>query len=260
MKGISVIIPCYNKVEITKKCVQSFLSTEADNIEYIFIDNASTDETARYLLEISQQKKDTFKCILNNENLGIVGAFNQGTKHSLYDIVVFMHNDVIIHNENWPELISSFFSNHPEAGIVGLYGAKRIRKDGSFMGRGIVHSKLIEGNLKEQYTEVSIVDGLFMALRKDVLNKIGGFDTRFNVHYYDKDISMSAIKAGYKNYVINIPFTHKGGSSRSQLKNQTDNTLREEMKKLFLEKWKSELPLDVRGKKERIKDWLKKYV
>ncbi len=256
MEGVSVIVPCFNKLDITKELVYSLQSIPFDKVEFVFIDNGSTDGTVEYL----RQLKANFRCCLNRENLGLVKAFNQGATFAKYETVVFMHNDVIIHDSSWPERIIGFFNEHPEAGVVGLYGAKRIRKDGSYMGRGIVHAKLNEANLQKEYVEVAVIDGLFMALKKDVFEKIGGFDPDYVMHYYDKDISLRALTAGFKNYVINIPFTHKGGSTRSLIKIQKDNELRARMKEVFLKRWHRELPVDVRTIGERFVDWLRKYV
>ncbi len=158
-------------------------------------------------------------------------------------------------------LIRDFILKTSNAGIVGLYGAMLIRQNGSFTGRGIVHSKLNTDNLRSDYTKVAGVDGLLMAIQREVCNDIGRFDERYTLqHYYDKDLSLKTYTAGYTNFVINIPFIHKGAETRSSLKIEEDLALRNEMKKLFLEQWKTCLPVDVRTKSERMRDWIKKFV
>jgi GT2 family glycosyltransferase len=256
MEGLSVIVPCYNKVELTRDCAGSFAQIKFPNIEFIFVDNGSTDDTVGFLKTLAGK----FRYCQNQENIGLIRAFNQGASHARYGTLVFMHNDVIIHDMNWPDRIADFFKTRDDTGIVGVYGARKIRKDGSFLGRGIVHSKVENGNLKQDYMEVAVVDGLFMAMKKEVYGEMGKFDERYTMHYYDKDISLEAHKRGYRNYVLNVPFTHVGAGTRSTVETEADAALRDEMNCIFVEKWKNYLPLDVRTTGERIKDWVKKYV
>jgi GT2 family glycosyltransferase len=256
MEGISVIIPCFNKLELTRDCVNSLNQVKDSDIEFILIDNGSTDGTADFLKTLTKK----FRCCLNQENLGMVRAFNLGASMGKYDSFVFVHNDVIIHDMDWPVKIKNYLNHGESIGVVGLYGARKIRKDASFHGRGIVHSKLEYGNMRHDYIEVAVVDGLFMAMKKKIYEKIGKFDEGYTMHYYDKDISLKSHKSGYRNYVLNIPFTHIGAGTRSTVKAESDNALRDKMNKNFVNRWSDYLPLDVRTKGERIKDWLKKYV
>jgi GT2 family glycosyltransferase len=256
MEGLSVIVPCYNKVELTRDCAGSFDRIRLPDIEFIFVDNGSTDDTVGFLKTLTGR----FRSCQNQENIGLIRAFNQGAAMAIYGTLVFMHNDVIIHDRKWPERIADFLRTSNDAGIVGFYGAQRIRRDGSFTGRTIVHSKLDTGNIQSDFREVAVVDGLFMAMKKETYEEIGKFDEKYTMHYYDKDISLEAHKRGYRNYVLNVPFTHVGAGTRSTVETGADSALRDEMKCIFVEKWKNYLPLDVRTTGERIREWVKKYV
>jgi GT2 family glycosyltransferase len=255
MEKISVIVPCYNKLGLTEDFVRLMNTTVDGPIEFVMIDNHSLDGTAEYLKGLG----DPFVYHLNSENIGMVRAFNQGADSTDSDMLVFMHNDVFLHLPEWPKVLRSLFSEMKDAGVVGLYGAKRIRRDGSFMGRSIEHAKAGGSSLREPCTEVAVLDGLFMAMTRTAYRAVGGFDEEYSVHFYDKDISMRAKKAGYRNYVLNIPFTHRGAGTRSSVNAAEDNRLRESMKLLFLQKWHGALPCDVRSLPERIGDLLRKY-
>ncbi len=256
MKGISIIIPVFNKLEITQKCINHIREFNVNcSFEIIIVDNGSTDRTPDIL---SDDKNIIY--IRNPENPGISKAYNHGVKVAKYDVLCFMHNDVFIFKERWPEKMRNFIFKSPNTGIIGLYGARRVRREGSFMGRSIVHAKLKEGNMREDYIEVAVVDGLIMTMQKKLYEKIEGFDERYVMHYYDKDISLKAHTSGHKNYIINIPFIHKGAGTRSAVKIEEDIALRKRMKGVFLARWEGRLPLDVRTKGERVRDWIKKYV
>ncbi len=255
MEGISLIAPCFNRVEITMRFVASLQGAEGLR-ECILIDDCSADSTPDYLATLA----GPFSYFRNAENRGLAASFNKGAELARGDVLVFMHNDVIIHDPSWPKKIRAFVMGTEMAGVVGLYGAKRIRSDGSLMGRGIMHAKAGKGTLVSNRVEVAVVDGLFMALKREVFEKIGRFDEGFVMHYYDKDLSLRSLHACFHNYVVNIPFTHEGAGTRSSVARETDESLRERMQRRFIQTWRHSLPGDVRSWSERLADWTKKYV
>ncbi len=267
MEGISIIIAVFNKVETTVKCVE--LITEenrGDPFEIIIVDNGSTDETPNVIArsvsdeailvdEIASptarnDKKSNITYIRNEQNLGVARALNIGAAAARYEILCFMHNDVFIHEKNWSAKIGDFILKTPTAGVVGLYGAKILRKDGSFRGKTIVHAKRGGPSMNTPFEQVAVVDGLLMAIKKPVFKKIGGFYDGFIMHFYDKDISLRAYENGLANYVLKIPFEHRCGTTREQIKK--DDTIRDEAQKKFVEIWKKHLPADVSKWQERV--------
>ncbi len=236
--------------------VRSMDQLHNDKIEFMMIDNHSDDGTAEYLMGLSSP----FRCHVNDQNTGMVKAFNQGAFLTVSDILVFMHNDVFLHHGTWPDVLRQFFSENSDAGVVGLYGARCLRGDGSFMGRSIVHAKLEGGSLRQQQAAVAAVDGLFMAVRRTLFDSVDGFDEGFIMHFYDKDLSLKSHAAGYRNFVLNIPFVHRGAGTRSSVAAGDDTRIRGAMKRIFLEKWHNILPLDIRPPGERVIEWVRKYV
>ena len=76
---VSVIIPVFNRLDFTKKCLQSLFYRTNGNIpfEVIVVDNGSSDQTPNFLKEASKIWS-SLKVILNSENLGFAKACNQG--------------------------------------------------------------------------------------------------------------------------------------------------------------------------------------
>ncbi|MBI4847605.1 MAG: glycosyltransferase [Nitrospirae bacterium] len=247
MEGLSIIIPVYNKLEATVKCI-NFINEHNKNcsFEIIVVDNGSTDETQKVF--DAGHKGVTY--VRNDENLGVAKALNIGAKAAKYDVLCFMHNDLFVFREGWAGAIHNFIANTANAGVAGLYGAKTLRKDGSFRGRTIVHAKKDSPAIKRPFEKVAVVDGLLMAMSKTVFEKTGGFHEDFRMHYYDKDISMRAVKVRLDNYVLNISFEHACGTTRAQIK--ADDSIRDEAQEKFIEIWKHSLPVDVSTWRERI--------
>lgn len=245
-EGVSVIVPVFNKLEVTQKCIDHLRAHNAgDAFELIIIDNGSTDNTQDVL-----SKKSDIVYIRNEENLGLSKAYNRAGKAAHYDTFFFMHNDVFINEKDWIAKIRGFILSHPEAGVVGLYGAKTLRKDGGFRGKTIVHSLREQPSIKRPFERVAVIDGMFMALRASVFKEIGGFNEAFPIHFYDKDISLRARKQGFVNYVLNVPCEHQCASTRSQIKNDTQ--IRDEAERKFVEMWAEALPASEETVLERI--------
>jgi GT2 family glycosyltransferase len=245
MEGISIVIPVHNRLEMTKRCIEFILEMNRDyTYEIIVIDNGSTDGTQKYFFNVT-----TIIYHRNKSNLGISKALNQGAHLARNAILCFMHNDVLVHERDWIKKVSGFISKNERIGIAGFYGAKKIRKDGTFRGKTIIHSKKDSPVIKKEFEQVTVVDGLCMCIKRDIFENIGEFDEIFTFHFYDKDISMKCLKAGYKNYVLNIPFEHFCGLTRKVIKGE--DRVREEAKRVFINKWKGILPVDVSTIKER---------
>jgi GT2 family glycosyltransferase len=166
-----------------------------------------------------------------------------------------MHNDVVIFEKNWICRLRDFILQTSNAGVVGLYGAKTMRRDGSFKGKTIVHSKKGGASITGPFERVAVVDGLLLAVGKTVFEKIGGFSEDFSIHYYDKDISMRSLKKGFLNYIINIQFEHRCGITRIDIKDE--NTVRHEAQKKFIEIWSGSLPADASTWREKLTYLLK---
>lgn len=49
---ISVIVPVHNTVNYLRKCIESIRNQSLENIEIILVDNLSTDESLRYVMNM----------------------------------------------------------------------------------------------------------------------------------------------------------------------------------------------------------------
>ncbi len=94
-KKISVIIPCYNVERYIDRCIHS-LAVQTIGIEHlqlIFVDDASTDRTARKLRWWQAKYPDSVEIYSLPENRRQGGARNEGLKHASADAVGFVDSD-----------------------------------------------------------------------------------------------------------------------------------------------------------------------
>ena len=95
---VSVVIPLFNRVNLTKDCWRSLLENSGGvSCEVIFIDNASTDGTGEFLESITESPVLPVTVISNSRNECFACACNQGARAARSDVVVFLNNDTIVH-------------------------------------------------------------------------------------------------------------------------------------------------------------------
>ena len=71
---ISIITVCFNSEKNLEQCIQSVVSQDYENLEYIVIDGGSTDGT----LDIINKYRDKISYFVSEPDKGISDAFNKG--------------------------------------------------------------------------------------------------------------------------------------------------------------------------------------
>lgn len=86
---ISIITPAFNSGQTIEKTIQSVLAQNYDNLEYIIIDGASTDNT----LALVSKYMDKISCIVSEKDSGISEAFNKGISRATGDVIGIINSD-----------------------------------------------------------------------------------------------------------------------------------------------------------------------
>ena len=235
---LSIIIVNYNSKQLLENCINS-LQKAIQNIEteIIIVDNNSTDDSWEYI----QSLRLTGYSFKMNDNFGFAKACNGGFGVSHGKYILFLNPDTIVPQKSWEDCLS-FFESHPDAGAVGVRMTDIQNKFLKESKRGLptpaasfyklfglsaifpkskTFSKYYEGHLPErENNSVEVLSGAFMMIRRNVFEKINGFDERFFMYGEDIDLSIRIIQAGYKNYYLGtITVTHlKGGSTKYNAK------------------------------------------
>jgi len=89
---VSVIVPVHNTRDYLRECVESILNQTLKEIEVIFVDDCSTDDSPDIIREY--EKKDSrVRGIYLKENVGAGAARNIGLKHATGAYLVFLDAD-----------------------------------------------------------------------------------------------------------------------------------------------------------------------
>jgi GT2 family glycosyltransferase len=248
----------HNQEALTRACLESLRPTTAP-FELCVVDNGSIDGTEAYFRRFALPY--ALRYARNAANVGLIGALNQGARLARGEVLCFLHNDTEMREPAWLERLQAALGDGRRIGLAGLYGAQRVRRDGRYVGRTIVHC--LEGGpgLSAPIVEVAAVDGVCLCLRRALLEEIGGFDEGYGFfHGYDRDLSFAVRERGLACAVVDAPFSHRGGGTRTgeraPVAAAEDLDQRRQAMARFARKWRRRLPSDVRGLQERILNYI----
>lgn len=88
---LSVIVPVYNVREYFDRCLQSLETQTLQGIEYILVDDGSTDGSGE-ICDRASSDKHTFK-VIHKKNGGLMAAWMAGVKLSSGDYIGFVDSD-----------------------------------------------------------------------------------------------------------------------------------------------------------------------
>jgi mannosyltransferase OCH1-like enzyme/GT2 family glycosyltransferase len=225
---ISVVFLTYNRLEITERCLNSYLKClNNENIEeLIVLDNNSNIETIKYLKDF-QEKNDKIKLIFSSENLGVCKGRNVLFGEVKGDIIISLDSDAYLLNNNFFNKVEDLLYNE-KYGIVGIAGA--FIKGWEFGSQEDIDEK------NQSEFEVDHIAGCCQAFRKDLFL----FGLKLDL-YYDKfwvedtDFCMQSLELNKKNFRINqsLYIDHHWGGSGSNFPG-----LFEKNWNYFVKKWK----------------------
>lgn len=229
---LSIIIVNYNVKEFLQNLIHSIEKASLNlTTEIIIIDNASDDGSVEFIRE----KFPQINLIANKTNLGFGKANNIGLKQAKGKYILLINPDTIVAEDTFEKMIQFFESNDN----VGLAGCKILNPDGtlqlacrrSFPGPWTSFTKVTglstlfpkskifaRYNLtyldENQTYEVDAISGSFMMMKREVYEKVGGFDEQFFMYGEDLDLCYRIQKAGYKVfYVHSTQIIHYKGES-----------------------------------------------
>ena len=236
MPSCSVIIVAYNSCDFLPACLKSVRDAcEGVESQIIVLDNGSSEP-------ILPEIKKFFPEVLwldSKENLGFGKGCNLAEKQATKPYLFFINPDTIISKNAFHEMLQ-FMEEHPDAGTVGC---RILNEDGTLqwacrrsfptivsavsktIGLAALFPKnktLASYNMTyadpDEMTEVDAISGSFFCMRRDLYEKLGGFDEDFFMYGEDLDLCFRAKVAGCKNYYT--PSTNilhfKGQSCRTR--------------------------------------------
>jgi hypothetical protein len=208
------------------------------------------DEYLKHVEKMFSHPKTEILIYENDGVNSLTEIYNIGLKESKNDIVVFMHDDLILETPNMTPKIVKLFEKHKDYGIIGVAGTDKLtsgkwwdNRENMFGVVGHIHegkrhvNHYSKGVFNDVLKDVVIVDGLFFMVRKSLLKKEFNEDFK-GFHFYDIPFCVENFLNGVKiGLTTKFGITHKSiGITNKQW----------EKNKLFFEAlYDKKLPLEV---------------
>ncbi|MNR75310.1 putative glycosyltransferase EpsE [compost metagenome] len=245
----SIVMLTWNQLAYTRLCIESVYNHTPEPFELILVDNGSTDGTVAYLENLAAEHANV-KLVLNGTNRGYAGGNNQGLALASGDTLVLLNNDTVV-SRGWLsglhkalQLEGVGVAGPCSNAVVGPQLVTSVPYDCSSLEGLEAFARSWGAEHRDRYPEVKRIIGFCMAIRRDVLEQIGGLDTSFGMgNLEDDDYSIRVHLAGYKLVIAQEVFVHHFGSVT--FKGQSIDYLRlmEANWKIFKEKYG--LPADL---------------
>jgi GT2 family glycosyltransferase len=194
--NLTIIIPNFNGKELLEKNLPKVIDAKQNKKngikEIIVVDDASTDESVKYLRENFARK---IRIIVHKKNRGFANTINTGVRMAKGEFVCLLNSDVIPSN-NFLAEISKDFSDEKVFG-VSLHEKGFGYAKGKFSNGFIVHQGMPESNKVQESFWAS---GGSSVLRRDIFMELKGMDEELLSPFYweDVDLCYRAQKRGYK--------------------------------------------------------------
>lgn len=100
---LSIIVPVYNTAEYVRQCFDSLRNQQYENIEVLFVDDCSTDDSYEVCRELVKEDHH-FRLLRTPRNGGTAQACNLALLQSKGELVAFMDSDDTVHPEMYASL------------------------------------------------------------------------------------------------------------------------------------------------------------
>jgi GT2 family glycosyltransferase len=206
LPSAALVILLYQSAEYVGPCLSSVAALERPPDELIVVDNASTDGSAELARQELAQLGLEGRVIALERNLGCCGGNNVGWRATHSDVVVFLNPDTEVTPTFLVELQRAM-CDQPHVGIVGcrIYypGTRRLQHAG---GRVWPNGRTEhfgagqeDAGQFEEPRDCDYVTGAGFAVRRSILEELGGFSGDFFPAYFEEvDLCTRARQRGWR--------------------------------------------------------------
>jgi len=224
MKKVSIIIVNWNGLSHLKKCLPSLSKVTYSNLETIVVDNASHDDSIRYIEE-NFPKIKIVKC---KKNLGFSGGNNKGLPAVTGDYVLLLNNDTVVTKDFVTELVKAIEAEDKigvvQSKILSMDYPDRLDSVGAYYtSTGFLYHYGYFQKDKKKYDATHYLytaKGACMMIKKEVIDRVGLFDEDFFAYFEETDFCHRVWLLGYSIvYAPKSVIHHKVGGTSNAMNN-----------------------------------------
>lgn len=253
-----IIIPVYNKREVTVRCLQSIADTwfASLQVQIVVVDDASHDGTGEIIARLPG-----IDYVRSGKNEGFVRACNRGAAIARGKYLCFLNNDTEVRNAWLDHLVETAEADDS----IGAVGSKLIYPDGRLQEAGGIIFRDASGWNYGRFDrpedprynflrDADYVSGAALMVRRDLFEQLRGFDERYRPAYYeDTDLCFGIRSLGYR--VVFQPLSevvHHEGLTSGTAESSGTKRYQEINRPKFREKWARELQAHAENRHENV--------
>jgi len=197
---LSLVIPAYNEEKGIGKCLTAAVEYGGSKFkEIVVVDNASTDNTAAIAASFPGVR------VVRENCKGTNFARQRGVDETTGNLIAFLDADTLL-RPGWIEKVEHAFARDPKlvclTGPYWFYDLPHRHAFAFWLNWHFAH-------ITHFFTSAMGVTGN-MVLRRDALEKMGGFDTSFTFSGDDVDTALRASKFGRVKFTFDIILDSSG--------------------------------------------------
>ena len=209
---VSVIIPTRHNRPLVERCLRSLTRTDYERFDVVVVDNGEhTAENESWYRREFADLDLTVQWWDRPFNYSAVN--NAAASTASGELLVFLNDDTEVVDPGWLHELASW-ARRPELGVVGLQllnGADRIQHGGVILGINGFADHLFAGmkpgvdtifGSTNWYRNVLAVTAACLAVRRELFDRIGGFDERFVLCGSDVTLGLDTTLAGKRNLCL----------------------------------------------------------
>lgn len=218
-KSICVLILNYNGYKNTINCIDSLKKSLYKNLRIIVIDNASTDDSIKYI----KKSHCDVDIIRTDKNRLFAGGMNYGVKQikrtgNVPEYVLFLNNDIIINDRRMIRILAEKMeqlgasvagpliieSGYPKRSMPSMSIAYTLYNNFMYP---IAYVQKILGNIfkSERIMKANAVSGSCFLVKFDDFSEVGGFEEDRGLYYEEYYLADKLRKMNMK--TIYVPIT-----------------------------------------------------
>jgi GT2 family glycosyltransferase len=203
---ISIIVCTRNRNDSICMTLHSILANTYQNFELIIIDQSTNDVTEKAIAPFLADYRLHY---VRSNTIGVSLSKNLGLATANSDIVLMTDDDCVV-PEDWIQQMKHIFASHPKVAIAFCDVVAAQHDKTGFIPVSVSKKSGIVDSIKSWIPTdgVNIGIGASMALRRSVIQGIGGFDTLLGPGRpfrtaEETDITLRAVLRGYHIYRMN---------------------------------------------------------
>lgn len=184
LPSVTIVTPTFNQAQFLEETILSVLGQDYQELEYIVINDGSTDKTSQIL----ERYKDRL-VVIHQENMGQSATLNKGWKLASGTLIGYISSDDLLRPNAVSVLVKALMAN--EEAVLAYPNYEIINK----VGTGIGSVTVEEFDFDRLTVDLICTIGPGALFHREAFEKAGGWDIRFR-QVPDIDFWFRLIKFG----------------------------------------------------------------